>query len=113
MKGVYVMERNSHSFSKKRTSPFRGIGNGIKEMMVGVRNFIRNDELQELSESLELTMSNIAVSLDMIRKAAEKQREQYKPIDVHKYIKSEHGGLHGKLVKISGEAGRIGHTTKA
>ena len=106
------MERYGCSSLKKLTSPVKGIGKGIKKMAVGVRNFFRNDELQELSESLELTMNKIAVSLDMIRKAAGKQREQCNSIDVQMYMKSEHGGLHGKLVKISGEAGRIGYTTK-
>jgi methyl-accepting chemotaxis protein len=69
------MNKQNHSFSGRLASPFKGLVKGTRKVTAGFVNFCRNDELQELSESLDKSMEQIAVSLEKIKKSAEKYRE--------------------------------------
>jgi len=49
--------------------PFKAIGKSARKMEVGFVNFCKNDELQELSESLDRSMNQIAESLEKIKQS--------------------------------------------
>lgn len=55
--------------------PFKTLGKRVKKVAIGIVNFIKNDELNELSDSLERAMGQMSESLEKIKKSTEKYRE--------------------------------------
>ena len=106
------MEKQNVS-SSKIAWPFKALGRCTKKMAVGFVSFCKDDELQELSESLDKAMGRIAVSLDKIKKSAEKYREHSETIMAYKQagqnlecISNEIAGKNKKLKNIATEARR-------
>jgi len=55
--------------------PFKALGRSARKLAVGYVNLCKNDELQELSESLDRSMNQIAESLEKIKQSTMKFRE--------------------------------------
>ena len=60
--------------------PFKALGKGAKRVTAGFIDFFKNDELRELSESLDRSMARMSESLEKMKKSTEKYREYNKAI---------------------------------
>lgn len=103
------MEKQNASLSKL-SWPFKAIGRGTKKVAVGFVNFCKEDELQELSESLDKSMKQISESLNKIKASAQKYREHSETITAYKQagqnlenISNEITGKNNELQKIATE----------
>ncbi len=55
------MKKRENTFLKLDW-PFKGLGKGAKKAVAGIVDFFKNDELREIGESVERSMSIISES---------------------------------------------------
>lgn len=93
--------------------PFKVLGKGIKKIAVGFIDFFKNDELRELSESLDRSMARMSESLEKMKKSTEKYREYNKAITtctqdmVDKITEQNLVSVHNELAAKTRELERI------
>jgi len=80
------MKKRENTFLKLDW-PFKGLGKGAKKAAAGIVNVFKNDELRELSESLDRSMSKMSESLEKMRKSAMAQkRAEQKLVNIYNEI---------------------------
>ncbi len=77
------MKKRENTFLKLDW-PFKGLGKVAKKAAAGIVDFFKDEELQEISESIERSMNQINESLERIKKSTRKRREQNGTITAYK-----------------------------
>ncbi len=108
------MKEESTSFFKL-TLPFKVLGKGTKKIAIGVANFWKNDELQELLDSLDEKSKHLTLSLEKIKKSAEQYREHSEVIKGYKNAEQNlediSNEIAGKNKELEGINIETGHST--
>ena len=77
--------------------PFKVLGKGTKKIAVGFVDFFKNDELRELSESLDMSMARMVESLERMKKSMERYREHSKAVLAYKITEQNLASVHNEL----------------
>ena len=108
-----MKEENTSFF--KLTLPFKALGKGTKKLAIGFVNYYKNDELQELLDSLDKKSKQITVSLEKLKKSARKYREHSEVItayrDAGENLENISNEIAGKNKELEGINTEAGHST--